>query len=144
MDKQAKDRLTVTETVYHQTPGEEASFINSNFSRELEVKEEPYTRRCTATEEWQPLDLGWLKDLGVGMLVIRNEQGKIFDKIPTAEEREEEFKRVLQLRYRGDHVNHFWIIPPTETIKGCPSQAESLLIRSAYKTAKYSLFLVPK
>ncbi len=65
-------RITVVENVYHQSPNGNPTTTSSSYNRFLETDEQPYIRHITVTSEWQPIDLGWLKDVGIGMLIIQN------------------------------------------------------------------------
>lgn len=137
-----KDRLTVVETVYHQRWGENPISIESRFGRELTTHEQPYSRECVATEEWQPLDLGWL-NTNVGQLVILNREGSLlqFQTYPTAEVREEMATRIIELTTGDDDP---WFIPPGESHRGWPSKPENLRIRCQNGTARYTLHLIPR
>lgn len=142
-----KDRLVVVETVYHQPTGEQPTAVESRFSRDLQTVEQPYQRQLTATEEWKPLDCGWIKD--AGMLVIQNLEGK-FQANPTDEERAEAAARVLEVSYREDQdpnmdvSRHGWLIYPGESFRGCPSNLDLLAVRSQYGSLRLSVFIIPR
>src|SRR6185312_8298003 len=87
-------RLGLVCTVYHQQPGNEPISAESRFSRWLESEEQPYLRKLVIGEEWTLLDCGWLED--VGMLLLRNEEGK-FQVQPTEAERAEVMSRVVEV-----------------------------------------------
>lgn len=133
-----RDRLTVSERVYHRPIGEEASEFVSAYSHELETQEQPYERNCTATEEWQEVDLGWLKD-GVSMLVIRNNEGRRLQRNPTDDVKADIAKRVLLV---SPDRSLPWLVRPKESLRGCPSTR--LFIRSQHGPIKYTVFAVPR
>lgn len=140
-------RLTVNESVYHQLYGEQPSQIENHFSRFVESDEEPYSRRRKATEEWQPLDIGWVKEIGVGMLVISSLAGKALQRNPTKEEKEETAKQILEVSYTAatpTSVALCWLIPPGESMRGMPSHGNELWIRSRHGTVRYTVFVIPK
>ncbi len=137
---QSKNRETVVETVCHRVVGEEATSLETGYSRDLESDEQVYERRAVATEKWQPLDCGWLEG-NVGLLIIRNEGGKSPQVNPTEAEKEELAKRVIEIAYP---VSGRWLIPPGASMRGYPIDASNLAIRCQHSTAKYRLFLIPK
>lgn len=145
--KPLRDRLTVVSHVYHQRAGKDPKSIESKFCRDLESKGQLYEREMEATEEWQPLDCGWVTD--VGMMVVLNQEGQNLQVHPTDEEREATAKKVLELAYdfhdgTGPCGLHSWLIPPGESFQGFPSQAASLYIRSQSGVAEYTLYLIPR
>lgn len=143
-----KSRLTVVETVYHQAPQEEPQSNEVRFCRELESDEQPYgPRRLTATEDWRLLDCGWLSD-EVSMLTIRNEEGRNLQVIPTEAEQAEIDARVLEVGYYGGTPDSLatgasWLIPPGESMRGCPKSIEKLSIRCRSGEARYTLTAYP-
>lgn len=144
--KPLKDRLTVVSRIYHQRVGKNPKSIECKFSRLIEHGQQLYEREMEATEEWQPLDCGWVAD--VGMLVIINQEGQNLQVHPTDEEREATAKKILDLCYAVD-VHHgiddaFWSILPDEFFCGSPRDAKSLYIRSQSGIAEYTLYLIPR
>lgn len=145
-----KDRLTVVESVYHQPFGEDPVEIPSRFSRNLKTREQLYCRRLVATEKWEPLDCGWLGN-AVGMLVVSNNEGKNQQVNPTNEEREVLAAKVLELFCsQGDRTmlsaarQAHWLVPPGESMRGCPAAAQKIHIRCQSGTAKFTLHLIPE
>lgn len=146
-----KDRVTVKETVYHQQHGRNPQVIESKFCHDLETTEQLYERHLQVTEEWQPLDCGWLKDK-VGMLIIQNDEGQFLSVNPSEEERLAAAKKTVEIkydRYRPKHiaVNDFyscWLIPPGESMRARPSHASGLSIRCQSGVAEITLYLIPK
>ncbi len=143
-----QDRLTVVSHVYHQRVGRNPKVIECKFTRDLESRQQVYERELEATEEWQPLDHGWLKD-SVRMLVITNQEGQNLQVHPTDEEREATAKRVLCLAYGSNNGPHpcldcCWLVPPGESFQGFPSQISQLCIRSQSGITEYTLYLIPR
>lgn len=139
---EAKGRLTVVEKVYHQNPGKGPTETVGSFSRDLETKQQIYVRYLDATEEWQPLDTGWLwKD--VGHLIVQNDEGQSPRVKPTEEELEELAKRVIELSYDPDGEGS-WLVPPGESMRGTPSSAFKLFFRCRSGTTEFTLTLVPR
>lgn len=73
------------------------------YSTEGESDEEPYTRRCKATEESTKLDLGWIQN--PGFVRIENLVPASLPVNPTPEEEEEHKRRCLVL-------SGGWLVPP--------------------------------
>lgn len=138
------DRVTVVETIYHSPANQQPFSIVSRFSRDLTTKEQLYERYLTATEEWTQLESGWLGD-NVGMMSIHNLEGEFLQVIPTPEEKEEAEKKILVLSpdpFREDYPD-YWLIPPRESMRGCPTRVEGLWIKSLSGNTKYRICLVP-
>ena len=144
------DRLTVVETVYHRSIGQEPSMFDSRFSRELKTRDQPYgPRRLVATEKWALVDLGWVKS--AGMIVVRNEEGQHLQANPTEQERAETRRKVLEIAWQEtvdnpeieEPSNYSWLVPPGESFRGYPA-CSKLLIRCRSGNAKYTLFVVPE
>ena len=137
-----KDRVTVVETVYHRPFNAEATSVESRFTRDLESNEQVYRRHLLVTEEWKPLDCGWLKDAGVGMLVLHNEEGRNLQTRPFQEEKEAISQRVVELAY-GPEDHQGWLILPGESMRACPSNAKGLFVRCRKGTAQIIVNLIP-
>jgi hypothetical protein len=135
--------VTVVETVYHQPFNSEPTSQSSAFSRPLETAEQPYRRSLVVGEAWQPLDLGWLKNVGVGMLCISNEEGRHPQTVPTAEELAETKARVVEVAY-GCESPDGWEVPPGESLRACPSNAGALQIRCRHGVAQVTIFAIPR
>ncbi len=134
-----KNRLTVIETVYHQTTTAEPDSIESRFERELISDEQPYRRTTKVGEDWTPLDFGWIEE--VGMIVIQNNEGKGLTKIPTPEEKEELAAKVLEIS--ADPSNS-WIVRPGESFRGEPAGKRTLCIRSRSGTTHFNVYAIPR
>lgn len=135
-----RDRLTVVGSVYHQSPTEEADGFEAQFSRWLETCDQPYRRHTAAGEAWQPLDCGWLKE--VGMLVVRNDEGRFQQTVLDESEKAEVSGKVLELGFAGAAGS--WLVLPGESFCGCPAAIAGLQIRCRQGTARFTVFAVPK
>lgn len=65
-----KARLTVVESVYHQINGEQPTIVDPGYTVPIKSDEQPYIRRLTITDSWQPLDCGWINK--ASLLVLQN------------------------------------------------------------------------
>ncbi len=133
--------------VHHQTEGEDPFTVESRFERELQTKEQPYSRTTTVGEKWEEIDCGWLGD-NVGMLVIANKEGG-FTILPTEEERQELAKKILVLSYHPYPQpplmeENWWLIPPGESMRGMPSAPKRIYIKSMCGSTKYTISLIPR
>ena len=137
-----KDRITVVETIYHQPFGQNPFSVEERYDRELETKEQPYSRHCKATEEWQPLDCGWLAS-GASLLHIKNDEKLGTEVLPTEEEKAEHAKHILRIRLGSDLV---WdcTVPPGETMRICPEDLAGIRIQSAHGNTDFTLTLFPR
>ena len=137
-----QDRLTVVENLYHRPSGDPVVELPaSRFTRELETREQVYSRTTVVGENWEPLSLGWITR--AGMLRICNLQGKPpTNRMFSPEEKAEESKKIIQLKYDGGHDGHSWLVLPGESFRGMPS-AYPLVIRCLYGTAKYTVDALP-
>lgn len=144
-----RDRLTVIETIYYQPFGEEASASDNRYSCELKTSGQQLygPRKLKATQEWQQLDVGWLKDGLAGMFSIKNIEGLVREKLPSADELKEVATRIIEITYdpEDDRENPLcWEIPPGQSFQGKPSHIDKLYIRTQFGTAKYLLTVFPK
>ena len=123
-----QDRLTVLMTIHHEHRGEPAQSITANSSRMLDSLEQPVPpRRFTIENKDTPLDVGWVKK--VGMVVIENRMGKGMLRTPTKEETAELNKQLLYVRFKG--AKHGQVIHPGCAIPFYPEDASSVILRAA-------------
>lgn len=135
-----KDRLAVVETAYHQQFGKQPHSIETRFSRQLSTQNQLYERQLVATEEWYPLDCGWLES--TGMMVLVNNEGKFLQVQPTDEEREAAERKVLEVSYQ-DAPHNVWLILPRESMRAQPGDVRKLRIRCQSGVARFTLCLFP-
>lgn len=132
------DRLTVVESVYHQRAGRDPIAIHHRWDRTLSDSEQSYSRELNITEQWQPLDCGWITT--AGMLIIANEEGQFLQTIPTDEDRQAAMKRIVELRC-GDSPP--WLVLPQECFRGQPSDVSSIQLRCQHDSARCTVHLIP-
>lgn len=136
-----QDRLTIVERVYHQQYGQSPVSHESRYSVRLKTHEQPYLRYATASEEWKPLDCGWLKG-AAGMMVISNEAGKNTQVNLTDDEKKAVAAQVLEVLHDGD--KYPMIIQPKESIRIRTDNDDLLIIRCRKGTVRYSLFALAR
>jgi hypothetical protein len=135
--------VSVVEQVYWQPALDQPQqLLESACGRELESDEQPYVRRLVVNEEWRPIDCGWIGD-ECGMFLLCNEEGKHLHKNPTPEQKASLDEKVVELRF-DRNPTCFWYILPGESMRGCPSNAQSLFIRCRSGTARVTLTLLPR
>ncbi len=147
-------RITVVETVYHRPdPHSQASAVQSNFIRKLLTDEQAWGPRSFKVKEtWEPLDLGWLKDAGVGMLVLRNEEGTHPQRNPTPEEKAAIEASVVEvgvslqsyLSWSSEVVVPILLLPPGESLRITPTDPRLLMLRTQTGVARCVLTLFPR
>ena len=102
-----QDRLTARLDVYYEQIGATPSQVSCSFVSLLPKSEEQvYIRKIDIGEEWEPLDLGWVEN--VGTVVLENRK-KVFQTVPTEEEQESEEKKVVYIRNKKETIG--WAIP---------------------------------
>jgi len=108
-----RSRLVLVETIYHQSPTEQPKSVDGSFSKELKGDEQVYgPRRMRLTEDWVPLDAGWIKDDGASLLLIQNEQPK-FSRTLSKAQREEVESRVIEIGVKtGETILALESLPP--------------------------------
>jgi len=145
-------RLTITEQIVHysdetQQPTE---FSPPHLVRALKSDAQPYgPRHLVIGEEWQPLEVGWLKDVELGMLVIINREGVGLPVQPTAEEREEIRGRVIQIAIEPLAAGAYTIftqIKPGRSVRFdiWPANIRRYVLRCVKGSAKCTLMLYPE
>ena len=137
-----RDRITVNETFYHQPFGEDAICVDSQFTHYVEGTEQPYIRRTTVTEEWKPLDTGWLED-NVGFILLQNHPPKFLHREPSEEERQLAFEKVLQIML-GSEDENVLLVPPGQNFRGFPKHVSRVQVRCQRGTSKVTIHAYPK
>lgn len=135
-------RITVVDTVYHQATGADPTCVESRFNRELLTDELPYSRQMKLEEHWKPLDHGWMS--AAGMLFVRNEEGRFAQVVPTAVERGESLRKVVEVGIETSAgVIPIASVPPGESCRFVPMDVRILRLRTRHKMAKVTLTLFP-
>lgn len=135
--------LTFVGMLYHrESPSEEATSNEIRFNRNLNIQEQPYERKkLKVGEEWRPIDYGFLNDVPLSMILIKNEEGKGFQILPTEEEKAETLAKVLEVGYEG--WDKGFQIPVGESHPFTPSDFKALRIRSLSGITRYSIAVIP-
>ena len=138
-------RLVTVGTVYHQRPGRQPAQVGIRWVRQMASDEQPVSREIVIGEAWQPIEAGWLKD--VGYLVLANEEGKWTQTIPTEQEKIAAAGKVVEVGmvgYEGDPVRRTcFLVLPGETLPCTPSCLSLLCLRCRTGQARCTLTLYP-
>jgi hypothetical protein len=152
----ARGRITVVESVYHQTENEQPTMVpESRYSRPCITDEQPFLRKGKIGEQWQSLETGWLPQ--TSLLRLSNEAGK-FSRIPSLEEREQEAAKVIEVAFVPpvDHTpkrdmhspqqtgpHPCLEIHPGESSRFRPCDLGTIRVRCRSGEAPYHLSLLP-
>lgn len=132
-------RVTVVEQVYCCTADDQPLSQENRFQLRITSDEQPYFRRFRISENWQPLDAGWLQS--ASMVVIANEEGKQQTKIPTPDEAAELAARVVEV---GRDGIAFARVRPGATARFEPAALTQLQLRCCSGTATVTLMAAPE
>lgn len=145
----ARPRLTIVETISHQQPNGQPTSVDSRFGRYLQSGEEPYTRKVMVTQNWEPLDCGWLDEASIVSIV--NNEGRFTQVQPTQEQRELVEARIVEIGCRPELSEDarpyatFGLVRPGESYRGEPAVSlKSLMIRCRSGQAKCTITIFPK
>lgn len=133
------NRIVVLDTVYHQAGTDPPITAESKFSRVLASDEQPYVRRAKIGTEWAPLDTGWIKEVGLFLLV--NEEGRRFMINPTDEEKKAVADKVIEVGLAG--MEAFCVVHPGESLRLSPTDASVLRFRSRSEGTRFTLSVFP-
>jgi hypothetical protein len=138
----ARDRITIAGTLFHQNPGTNPTSVPLRCTRPLLSSEQVYARTPPdgASLEWNSLDLGWIKKCS--LLFLRNDE-----KLDPKDAEEWERKSLL-LGWKEKHLSAETLlplrVPPGMVSLLYPSAETDLLVRSGgAKSVKYTLFALP-
>jgi len=133
--------MTVVEHVYHQPFGEQPVGVDSSFNRKLDSDEQMFVRKFRVTEEWTPINVGWVES--AGMLMLSNDEGRSLQTLPSDEEKAAVAARVVELKYQDAPDDQAWTVLPGESMRAMPSQASLLMLRCRSESARVTLTLIP-
>lgn len=139
------NRITIVETIYHRSDGSPPTSKSSNYGRMLETDELPYTipkSKRTVGEEWAPVDCGWFKSVGCGLVSVSNLGGTPTGKIPMEDEKNDEKSRVLEVSL-GESP-YPWIVRPGETMRAEPSDCSQLRVRCRKGETRFTVTFFPR
>lgn len=145
------DRITVSGNVSLQSVGNEPVQISLNFERLLETQEQVFQRRLTATGEWNPLipERCWIQGDEVGMIVVRNDEGR-HPQVQLSQEQKDELKsrRVLEiaLGYGAieDSRRNYLQIGAKECYPILATLPGLLRVRARAGEVRYTVFVFPR
>lgn len=90
-----QQRIVVKETVYWQSRGSNPQSVSGNFVHTVRSGEYPYSHpRIVVGEDWQPLEIGWLKR---AYAVVVENLAEVRRTIPTPEEAKASEDKVLEI-----------------------------------------------
>lgn len=134
-----RGRITTVSSVCYQWPGSNPIQFETRSYRWLEEDVQPWERRCKATEEWQPIELGWLDGHSVCMIGIINQEGRFPHRLPSEEQKAEAARKILEI----GTPELFWRVHPGESFHGDPSSISNLKIRCQSGEAKFLFYAIP-
>jgi hypothetical protein len=156
---EADSYITVVEYVYYQQRGElDPVAVEVLYNRRTQTSEQAYVRQLSVGDQWTPIDQGWLKETGVGLLVLQNE-GIKFSTQPTQLQQEEADSKVVEVAIlpkqdigarRTMHSSPelgpqvFTQVRPVEALRLVPVDLESLRIRCRSGSVRCLLTLIPR
>lgn len=146
-------RFGIAGHIYHQVSGEPAVSVDFRFGRWLELGEHPYQRPLSKCDEtWKPLDLGWLADGPVSLIIIENVEGRFTQVIPKPEQVAEAEAKVIEIGVTWtcwgvaptiSGVEPFQEVRPSNKAVVFPVDPKKLRIRCRSGVAKYNLHVFP-
>lgn len=140
------DRMVVIEYIYHQQHNQPAMNLEHRYKVHPLTSEQPYQRRCVATEQYQPIDRGWFENGGHGLVVIKNDEPDKVNEIagifPQDVDSEE---GVLEVRGKvdGDLDILRLEIPPGQSFRANIVSLVHLYVRCLKGKANYTLTIFP-
>lgn len=135
--------LTFTAMIYHrESPRDEATCNDLRFVKLLQTQEQPYTRKkISVGENWTPLDYGYLNGLPISMILIRNEEGKNLQTIPTEQEKLDLSLKALELAVEG--ASEGFRVEVGAELPFVVRDFSLLRIRSLSGISRYSITVIP-
>lgn len=138
-----KGRLTVVEMVYVQTPNAGPVAVESRYGVWIESDEQPYTRRLTVGPEWQPLDLGWLRDVPIALIHLSNEGYGRSLVTPTAEQSATLTEHIVEVSATRQYVL-FSYLSPGESLRVPPPGVVDWYVRCPNGRSTCVLNVIPR
>lgn len=126
-------RITVVETIYHISPGDEPVAIQSSYNRVLSTDEQPCIRRGKTGKEWARIDSGWVDEPSV--VLLQNVDPRANTVTETVSDRTIEVGIVI-----GSSVYVVATILPGESMRFSPSIASAFRIRSVISVRYIAAF----
>lgn len=96
--KKMPANLVAVYHIKHQVMNDQPDYIECKLGRALTSDSYPFIiPRLKLTQEWKKIDSSWIEKDKCSMLLLCNNEGKNFTKIPTQEELESISKRVVEI-----------------------------------------------
>tara|TARA_R110000751_G_scaffold222808_1_gene325058 strand:- start:432 stop:899 length:468 start_codon:yes stop_codon:yes gene_type:complete len=133
------DRISARLDVYHEKEDEEPTYINSVFSELIPpCDERVYSRKIKVSEEWQPIDIGWLNSSG--FLLIQNTKKK-YKTNPDENEIEIEKKKTIVVRTGNGEG---WKIKGGSFFFGNPVDMNNVEIKCEFESTAIEIHVFPR
>lgn len=142
---QTRARITIVSNLYHSIPGEASKGPEAiRTYRWLNSDEQGYGRSVKIGEDWQEIDLGWLKDKEIGYIHFENDTRRLPGKVPTQEELAILAEKVIEIGlWVGDMIWPLMYFPPEEGSGFAPIAPQNLRVRCRKGVAKLTYYVVP-
>jgi hypothetical protein len=134
-------RLTITESVYHQVPGDNPIHIPAGFSVNLTTDEQPFIRKLKVGESWQGLPECWLTECS--QIIIVNELPH-FATNPTLEQKQELAAKIVEISFLAKNTDGLWLVPPGQSFRGLPSNLQALRFRCKQGETRCTVAIFPR
>lgn len=161
-EKIKRIRLSIKEYVSFQPPDSKGTVITLYSGRWLDTEEQPYVRHLKIGPEWQRLDLGWLAEIPISLLVLHNEiqEPQI---VQTEEGKAEQIRNTLEVALlpqfsEQEQQKRTMLSPPQNILQplvlclikpSCkltlhdPINPQQLIVRSIGDQVKCTLYVLP-
>ena len=148
-------RVLFLANLHFQPPNDQPVSFPSGLERTVRCKDaDTYTRKLTLGEEWKPLDAGHLTEAdpdGVGLVTVRNDEGRFPHAVPSPEERAALAERVVEVGVYVDNQDGtpgaiaFARVAPGEALPPFdPAAFRDLRVRCRKGTARVTIHLLPR
>lgn len=138
-----QDRITIVEKFYFEAAQGEQLMLTTAYERLSHSLEQPYQRKCKATEAWQKIDSGWLGD-NVSMIIIENVEGKgPIQKLLSQEEKNAIQGRILYVSLSDVETPSVaqdgFIVSPGDSLRISPTNVSKVIVRCPSGIVKFNL-----
>ncbi len=136
-------RISAVLRLYYSSPSIPPMSVADQWYRWGKTDRAAYQRPyCVVSDEWLPIDLGWLEGQPIGMIVLSNDEGKGLQSTPSAAEREDTEMRVLEVCFSDRRTADVYVLPGT-SLPLTPVTPQAVMVRSRFKTVKYTITVLP-
>lgn len=139
------DRFTMKLMLYHQSCCTDPFGHEMNFSELLKTKEQPYPRDLKIKPDWEPLNLGWLREPGAaGVIALENKATLGLRVHPNEEQKAELAKMIILLKPRGAADEDAIIIDPGGFCVNKWGNPTDLVIKSLHGVVNAKVYVFPR